>query len=236
MPRDEVSLTGGLSLSGPTGGLAKGMPLKASVAIRSAPMMEPEAMVTVGAALFSITFVGGSGGAAATRPSRAAAMKVVIPFMMSGWCGGKETAPEERREELGRNGQDPLAEPLCRRRGKGREAMSYSNFSSSWRSASESIPPKSVHQEVNGERLASMVQHYGAHQLSAGGMHGLRIGTGDHTTAWAYGQVGQASGSSVGKSPLPAPFARTGGLWGASGSGSRENKAGKQAGESGTCR
>lgn len=89
VPRDEVSLTGGLSLSGPTGGWAKGMPLKASVAIRSAPMMEPEAIVTVGAALFSITFVGGSGGAAATRPSRTAATKVVIPFMVSGWSGGK---------------------------------------------------------------------------------------------------------------------------------------------------
>lgn len=89
VPRDDVSLTGGLSLRGPTGGWAKGMPLKASVAIRSAPMMEPEAMVTVGAALFSITFVGGSGGAAATRPSRAAATKVVIPFMVSRWTGGK---------------------------------------------------------------------------------------------------------------------------------------------------
>ncbi len=83
MLSDELSLTGGLSLSGPTGGRAKGMPLKASVAKRAVPTMLPVEMVTVGAALFSITFVGGSGGAAAAPPRRAAVTKAAMPFMMS---------------------------------------------------------------------------------------------------------------------------------------------------------
>lgn len=78
-----------------------------------------------------------------------------------------------------------------------------------------------------------MVQHQGAHRLSVGGMHGLRIGAGDHATAWGYGQVGQASGSSVGQSPLPAPFARTGGLWSASGNGSHKRQLGSKLGNQG---
>jgi hypothetical protein len=79
---DEVSREGGLRRRGPTGGFAKGMPLKASFFKRLAPTTEPWEKVTVGAALFSTTFVGGSGGAAIACPRRAAVTKVAMPFMV----------------------------------------------------------------------------------------------------------------------------------------------------------
>jgi hypothetical protein len=79
---DEVSREGGLRRRGPTGGFAKGMPLKASLFKRLTPTTEPWEKVTVGAALFSITFVGGSGGAAIACPRRAAVTKVAMPFMV----------------------------------------------------------------------------------------------------------------------------------------------------------